>query len=81
VGEAALCESAAPKEAVGLDLGLRETLATSDGDKLEAGHFYRNIEQKIAGAQRRGHERQAKRYTGPPQGGEKTPYTSSQEGL
>jgi IS605 OrfB family transposase len=56
-----LCETAAAREDVGLDLGLRETVATSDGEKLEAGHFYRNIEQKIANAQRRGHKRQAKR--------------------
>jgi len=59
--EVALCETVAPKEAVGLDLGLRETVATSGGDKLEAGHFYRSVEQKIANAQRRGHKRQAKR--------------------
>jgi IS605 OrfB family transposase len=54
-------QTVAPNEAVGLDLGLRETAATSDGDKLEAGHFYRNIEHKIAQAQRRAHKRQAKR--------------------
>jgi putative transposase len=53
--------SVAPKEAVGIDLGLKDIAATSDGDKLQAGHFYRNIEQKIASAQRRGHKRQAKR--------------------
>jgi IS605 OrfB family transposase len=53
--------SVAPNEAVGLDLGLRETAASSDGDKLEAGCFYRNLEHKIAQAQRRGHKRQAKR--------------------
>ena len=46
---------------MGLDLGLKDTAATSDGEKLEAGHFYRSIEQKIATAQRRGHKRQAKR--------------------
>jgi IS605 OrfB family transposase len=46
---------------VGLDLGLKDTVATSDGEKLEAGHFYRQIEKKIALAQRRGHKRQAKR--------------------
>jgi IS605 OrfB family transposase len=46
---------------VGLDLGLKDTIATSDGEKLEAGRFYRDIEQKIARAQRRGHKRQAKR--------------------
>lgn len=53
--------SYAPRQAVGLDLGLKETVATSDGQKLEAGQFYRNIEQQIALAQRRGHKRQAKR--------------------
>jgi len=40
-------------EEVGLDLGLKDTAATSDGEKLEAGRFYRDIEQKIARAQRR----------------------------
>jgi len=54
-------QAVAPHEAVGLDLGLKDTAATSDGDKLEAGRFYRNIEWKIAQAQRRGHKRQAKR--------------------
>lgn len=54
-------DSAAAKESVGLDLGLKDTVATSDGEKLEAGHFYRRIEQQIARAQRRGHKRQAKR--------------------
>ena len=51
----------APKEEVGLDLGLKDTATTSDGEKLRSGHFYRQIEQKIAIAQRRGHQRQAKR--------------------
>lgn len=51
----------ATREAVGLDLGLKDTVATSDGQKLEAGQFYRGIERKIAQAQRRGHKRQAKR--------------------
>jgi putative transposase len=54
-------KTVAPNEAVGLDLGLKDTAATSDGDRLQAGHFYRSIEQKIANAQRRGHKRQAKR--------------------
>jgi putative transposase len=53
--------SVAPHEDVGLDLGLKDTVATSDGETLKAGHFYRNIEQRIAQAQRRGHKRQAKR--------------------
>jgi putative transposase len=52
---------AASRESVGLDLGLEDTVATSDGDKLEAGLFYRHIEQKIVQARRRGHNRQAKR--------------------
>jgi putative transposase len=54
-------QSVAQKEAVGLDLGLKDIVATSDGEKLEAGRFYRSIELKIANAQRRGHKRQAKR--------------------
>jgi putative transposase len=49
-----VAQSVAPQPAVGLDLGLKDTVATSDGDKLEAGHFYRSIEQKIANTQRRG---------------------------
>jgi putative transposase len=59
--EQSVSQTSALKEAVGLDLGLKDTVATSDGDKLEASHFYRHIEQKIADAQRRGHKRQAKR--------------------
>ncbi|HEX3603877.1 MAG TPA: transposase [Steroidobacteraceae bacterium] len=51
----------AAKGAVGLDLGLKDTVTTSDGEKLQAGYFYRSIEQKIANAQRRGHKHQAKR--------------------
>jgi len=46
---------------VGIDLGLKDTAASSDGDKLRAGRFYRGIEHQIAQAQRRGHKRQAKR--------------------
>jgi putative transposase len=59
--ERCVAPSRAASEAVGLDLGLKDTVATSDGLKLEAGRFYRQIEQKIAQAQRRGHRRQAKR--------------------
>jgi IS605 OrfB family transposase len=51
----------ATREAVGIDLGLKDIAATSDADKLEAGQFYRQIESKLALAQRRGHRRQAKR--------------------
>lgn len=59
--ETSVARTAAPQDIVGLDLGLKDTATTSDGEKLEAGHFYRNIEQRIAQAQRRGHRRQAKR--------------------
>jgi putative transposase len=51
----------APLEAVGIDLGLKDTATTGNGEKLVAGQYYRGIEQKIASAQRRGHNRQAKR--------------------
>lgn len=51
----------APRESVGIDLGLKSTATTSDGDVLPAGRFYRDAEQKIGQAQRRGHKRQAKR--------------------
>src|SRR5882757_11547613 len=54
-------QQVAPKQEVGIDLGVEHTATTSDGDKLRSGRFYRNIEQKIAHAQRRGHKRQAKR--------------------
>jgi IS605 OrfB family transposase len=53
--------NAAPHEWVGIDLGLKETAVTSEGERLECGRFYRGLEAKIAQAQRRGHKRQAKR--------------------
>jgi IS605 OrfB family transposase len=59
--EHAIAQVPAPKTEVGVDLGLKDTAVTSEGARLEAGHFYRSIEQKIASAQRRGHKRQAKR--------------------
>ncbi len=55
-------QSPAPElSAVGIDLGLKDTAVTSDGERLAAGQFYRSLEAKIAQAQRRGHKRQAKR--------------------
>jgi putative transposase len=51
----------AEQEEVGIDLGLKVTATTSDGEKLFASRFYRGIEKKIAQAQRRAHKRQAKR--------------------
>lgn len=53
-------EATAPEFAsVGIDLGCKDAAVTSDGDRLESGH-YRRLEAKIAQAQRRGHKRQAK---------------------
>ena len=55
-------QSPAPRSsAVGIDLGLKDTAVTSDGETLPAGEFYRSLEGKISQAQRRGHKRQAKR--------------------
>jgi putative transposase len=51
----------APEESVGIDLGLKDIAVTSDGERLEAGCFYRGVEARIAQVQRRGHRRQAKR--------------------
>jgi putative transposase len=55
-------QSAAPNEEVGLDFGIKNTVATSDGeDRLHAATFYRDAEETIARLQRRGHKRQVKR--------------------
>ena len=53
--------TAAPRESVAIDLGLKDTAVTSDGDRLAAGRAYRSLERKIAQAQRRAHKRRAKR--------------------
>jgi putative transposase len=39
---------------VGIDLGLKDLVATSDGEKLSAPQFYRGLEPKLAIAQRAG---------------------------
>jgi putative transposase len=51
----------APHEAIGIDLGIKDTAVTSEGERLEAGRYYGDLEQAIANSQRRGHRRQAKR--------------------
>ena len=53
--------SVAPRESVGIDLGLKSIATTSDGDKLEAGRWTRVYAAKLAMAQRRGHRKLAKR--------------------
>jgi putative transposase len=54
-------QTVAPLEEVGIDLGLKDIAATSDGDRLTAGRWTQGYAQKLASAQRRGHKRQAKR--------------------
>jgi putative transposase len=53
--------SVAPRESVGIDLGVKTIATTSDGEKLEAGRWTHKYASKLASAQRRGHLRQAKR--------------------
>ena len=54
-------QTAAPREAVGIDLGLKTIATTSDGEKLDAGRWTHAYAKKLAMAQRRGHKRQARR--------------------
>ncbi|GAB3479130.1 RNA-guided endonuclease InsQ/TnpB family protein [Azotobacter salinestris] len=42
------------QEAVGIDLGLKDVATCSDGIRLESGRFYRDLEPKLAIAQRAG---------------------------
>ena len=42
------------RKSVGIDLGLKDFLATSDGVKVEGNSFYRDLEEDIAKAQRTG---------------------------
>lgn len=53
--------TAAPKAAVGIDLGLKDIAVTSDGERLEAGRWTAVYADRLAMAQRRGHKKQAKR--------------------
>ncbi len=48
------------QDKIGIDLGLKDTATCSDGTKLEAGRFYRDLEPKLAVAQRAGNKRRAK---------------------
>jgi putative transposase len=54
-------QKAAPREAVGIDLGLKDIAVTSEGERLEAGRWTQAFAGQLARAQRRGHKRQAKR--------------------
>src|ERR1700687_1781914 len=53
--------SIAPREAVGIDLGLKSIAVTSEGERLAAGRWTQGYADKLSSAQRRGHQRQAKR--------------------
>jgi putative transposase len=59
--EVSIEQTAAPKDAVGVDLGIKDVAVTSDGERLEALRFYRDAQHRISSLQRRGHMRQAKR--------------------
>ncbi len=69
VGEWWLClpvevraeQTAAPKESVGIDLGIKNAAVTSEGERLEAIQSYRKAQRRLGALQRRGHLRQAKR--------------------
>jgi putative transposase len=54
-------QKTAPRDAVGIDLGLKEIAVTSEGERLEAGRWTQEFAGRLATAQRRGHKRQAKR--------------------
>lgn len=46
--------------AVGIDLGLKDVATCSDGERLKNGRFYRDLEEKLAMAQRARNKRQVK---------------------
>ncbi|WP_231692777.1 transposase [Thiopseudomonas alkaliphila] len=48
------------QDCIGIDLGLTDTATCSDGTKLEAGRFYRGLEEKLAIAQRARNKTQVK---------------------
>ncbi|MDY7218440.1 hypothetical protein TOI97_02425 [Denitrificimonas sp. JX-1] len=48
------------QDRIGIDLGLTDTATCSDGAKLEAGCFYRGLEEKLAIAQRARNKTQVK---------------------
>jgi len=45
---------------IGIDLGLKTTATCSNGDTLERGNFYRNMEEKLGKAQRANKKKQVK---------------------
>jgi len=53
-------EIPAGQGSIGIDLGLKDTATCSDGNKLEAGRFYRDLESKLGIAQRAGNKKRVK---------------------
>ena len=51
------CSPAVEANALGIDLGLKDLMASSDGEKVEAQQFYRHLEPKLAIAQRAGNKK------------------------
>lgn len=51
----------APVEVLGLDLGLKSVVTTSEGDVFAPNRSYRKTEQKLGKTQRAGHKKQTKR--------------------
>lgn len=46
--------------AIGIDLGLKDTATCSNGEKLEAGRFYRDLQSKLGKAQRANNRKQVR---------------------
>ena len=40
-------QTVAPKESIGIDLGIKDAAVTSDGERLEAGRFYRDAQRRL----------------------------------
>ena len=53
--------SATGTDAIGIDLGLKELVTTSGGQKIKHPRYYRNMEERIATAQRAKKKKQVKR--------------------
>lgn len=54
------CEPTKATAAVGIDLGLKDIATTSDGEKLQAGHWYRDLQGKLGIAQRAHNKKRAR---------------------
>jgi len=55
-----MADKPAGTKAIGIDLGLKDLAVTSDGEKVEAQRFYRDLEPALAVAQRAGKTKRVK---------------------